>query len=42
MNINLKLFMICGCYGRLKLSLDHNIDNLEAEESFCFLRSFPY
>jgi hypothetical protein len=42
MNINLKLFMICGFSGRLKLILDHNIDNLKVEKSFYFLRLFSY
>ncbi len=41
MNINPKLFMICGWYGRFKLCLDHNIDNSVAEKSFCFLGLFP-
>lgn len=35
MNINLKPFMICECYGGLKLCLGHNTDNSDAERSFC-------
>jgi hypothetical protein len=42
MNINLKLFMIWKCYGGLKLSLDHNIDNLDTKRSSFLVRLFQY